>query len=124
MEADIMQTNDSSRQFKGFYIERTDDSSRHIRVIQYAGQHFLWEYVAGIIESNSNPSSINTWYHFKIQMENGVLSCEITDMNNTVLLSGSWTLDSYYQNKTIRSYIFAYDTSNTIRFRNVLIKPL
>jgi len=124
VEADIMQTNDSNRQYKGFYIIRTDDSSRWSWLIQYNNSHAFYVKDTGTIATSQSGSSINTWYHFKLQLENGVFYYEVTDTSDNVLFSNTWTLDSYYQNKTIRAYIYAYDTSNIVRFRNVLVKPL
>jgi len=124
MEADIMQTNDSNRQYKGFYILRTDDSSRWSWLIQYSNSHVFYVKDTGTIATSQSGSSINTWYHFKLQLENGVFYYEVTDTSDNVLFSHTWTLDSYYQNKTIRAYIFAYDSSNTVRFKNVSVSKL
>lgn len=124
VEADIMQTNDSNRQFKGFYTVRTDDTTSSIWLLQYPNQILLRDYSTQSSKDKMVSASINTWYHFKLELNDNVLTATVTDMNDTVLFNDSVTLGSYFEEKTIRPYIFAYDRTNTIRFRKVLVKPL
>lgn len=68
---------------------------------------------------------INTWYHMKWELTNGVLTYILSDKNGNILSTKTVNLPSAYHNENVYPSIIRYSSSGqTIRFRNVLVKAL
>ena len=123
-----MQTNLSSKAFIGYILISASNSSNYISNLLYSDHYASYGYGSPntyLFRDNTVRGGINTWYHMKWELTNGVLTYILSDKDGNILSTKTVNLPSAYHNENVYPSIIRYSSAGqTIRFRNVLVKAL